>query len=404
MKILHISTKDTGGAAIAGIRLHKGLLQQGVDSKFLFYEEKTNEIEQSYYWKRKKNTLKQQLVDKLIFRHSVQQKNGRKLHGLPRNYDMFSFPNSDVDITHHPLYYEADVINLHWVPRFLDYSSFFKKCKKPLVWTLHDMNPFSGGFHYQSDLIRNSGKILELDQQVRSVKNEVYSRSQSFTVITPSRWMYQEAKNSELFRRFPVKQIPYGLDTSLFKLYDQAFARRVFNLPQDKKILLFISDALDNKRKGFDLLLKAVSAIEDDSLWLCAVGKASAEISELRNVSYLGRVNDERLIALLYNACDAFVLPSREDNLPNVMLESIACGVPVIAFPIGGVPDVIKEGKNGILAEEVSDVSLRKAITKFLSNRYYFEREEIHKAADANYRLDKQAESYIELYHSLLGV
>ena len=400
---MHVSTKDRGGAAIAGIRLHKGLLKQGVGSKFLFQEEKTTDIEESYYWRKKEKTLKQQLLAKLAFRQTIQQKNKQKLARLPRNYEMFSFVNSDADITQHPLYNEADIINLHWVPRFLDYPSFFKKCKKPLVWTLHDTNPFSGGFHYKGDLERNKGVIVDLNKLTYNVKKQAYSYNPSLTVVTPSRWMYEEAKNSELLGRFPIQHVPYGVNTSIFKVYNQAFARDIFNLPNNKRLLLFISDSLDNHRKGFDLLLKAVSTIKDESLWLCAVGEKKIDSDNLKNITYLGRINDERLIALLYSACDAFVLPSREDNLPNVMLESVACGTPVIAFPVGGIPDVVKEGENGILAQEVSSSSLREAISKFLANHYYFNREKIHQEAVENYCLSKQAKGYIELYNSLLA-
>ena len=401
IKVLHVGTKDTGGAAVAGIRLHRGLLQQGIESKFLFQEKKTTEIEESYYWKPRGSSLKQQLIDKFTLHQTVQQKNSKRLRDIPKNYDMFSFPDSEADITQSPLYQEADVINLHWVPRFLDYASFFRNCKKPLVWTLHDMNPFSGGFHYQRDLVRNKGRIIHLDQQIRIKKKEAFSQSKQLTLVAPSYWMYEKANNSELLSGFSIQHIPYGLDTSIFKLHNQAFARRVFNLPKDKKILLFVSDVLSNERKGLDLLLEAISAIEDDSLWLCAVGNTKEENSSLRNVSYLGRVNDERLIALVYSACDAFVLPSREDNMPNVKLESIACGVPVIAFPVGGIPDVIQSGNNGVLADEVSSASLYNSIKRFLDSNYHFSREEIRKDTIENYSFEVQAKRYIRLYNDI---
>lgn len=401
LKILHVCTKDNGGAAIAGIRLHKGLLAQNIDSKFLFQEKKTYDIPQSYYLDVQEGSLKRQLLSKAGIYKSVHQKNKAKLKGIDKNYDMFSFPNSETDITELELFQEADIINLHWVPRFLDYPSFFKKCKKPVVWTLHDMNPFSGGFHYKRDQEKNSGLIKEIDQQIFSIKKAAYQHCQSLNIVTPSQWMYHEAKKSELLGDFPIHHIPYGLNTYIFKMHEQTFARRVFNLPEDKRILLFISDSLRNERKGFDLLLNALSEIKDDSIWLCTLGKANVEIDQLTNMSSLGKISDERLISLLYSACDAFVMPSREDNFPNVLLEATACGTPVIAFPIGGVPDIIQHGENGLLAEELSAKALKDTIEIFLSNQYNFKAENIRSFTVNNYSLDIQASSYISLYHSL---
>lgn len=402
MKVLHICTKDSGGAAIAGIRLHKGLLGQGVNSKFLFQEKKTTEIPQSYYLDRDKKTFRSQLFDKLRFHKSIEQKNKEKLKGVAKNYDMFSFAESDIDITHLELYQEADLINLHWVPRFLDYPSFFRKCKKPIVWTLHDMNPFHGGFHYLLDQEKNSGTIKKIDRQIWAVKQDAYVHCASLTTVAPSKWMYQAVTSSVLLGNFPAHHIPNGIDTTIFKTHNQLFARDVFNLPEDKKILLFVSDSLSNERKGFDLLLQAISEIQDDALWLCTVGKANVETDQFSNISSLGNIADERLISLLYSACDAFVLPSREDNFPNVLLEATACGTPVIAFSIGGVPDIIQHEKNGLLAEDVSANSLQAAIEIFLSGKFQFSRDKIREQTSKDYTLEVQAEQYITLYNKIL--
>lgn len=402
LSVLHLATKDQGGAAIAGIRLHKGLLQLGVDSQFLFQEKKTATIPSSSYLPWKPKSLKKQLLNKLGLGLDIAQKNKARLRDISRNYDMFSFADSGVDITQLPEYQQADVINLHWVPRFLDYPSFFRKCTKPVVWTLHDMNPFSGGFHYQRDIEKNQGKIMALDQQIFEVKKAAYRHCQSLSVVAPSRWMHEEAKASELMGSFPNYHIPYGIDTTVFKPYDQAFAREVFNLPPDKKLLLFVSDSLKNERKGFDLLLEALSNMEDENLWLCAVGSAKAATSHLKQMSSLGRVSDERLMALLYSACDAFVLPSREDNFPNVLLEATACGTPVIAFPIGGVPDIIEDGKNGLIAEDVSANALQSALKRFSSEPPALSRAQISDNTSKKYALQEQATRYQALYHQML--
>jgi glycosyltransferase involved in cell wall biosynthesis len=402
LRVLHLCTKDQGGAAIAGIRLHKGLLLNGVDSHFLFQEVKTAEVPESSFLPQLPKSLKRQILNKFGLGRDVLQKNKARVSTLPRNYDMFSFADSDVDITALPKYQQADVINLHWVPRFLDYPSFFRKCTKPVVWTLHDMNPFSGGFHYQRDVEKNQGKIMELDREIFQVKEEAYRHCRSLSVVAPSRWMYQEAKSSPLMGRFPVYHIPYGIDTTIFRPYDQAVARQVFNLPPDRKLLLFVSDSLKNERKGFDLLLEALGSLEGKNLWLCAVGSAKAASSQLKQMSSLGRISDERLMALLYSACDAFVLPSREDNFPNVLLEATACGTPVIAFPIGGVPDIIEDGKNGVIAGEVSAAALQSALKRFLSEPLAMSSPQISENTRKKYALQEQATQYQALYHQML--
>ncbi len=402
LHVLHLATKDQGGAAIAGIRLHQGLLQLGVDSRFLFQEKKTATIPSSSYLPQKPKSLKKQLLNKLGLGRDIVQENKSRLRDISRNYDMFSFACSGVDITQLPEYQQADVINLHWVPRFLDYPSFFRKCTKPVVWTLHDMNPFSGGFHYKRDVEKNQGRIMVLDREIFQAKEEAYRHCRSLSVVAPSRWMHEESKASKLLGRFANYHIPYGIDTTVFKPYDQSFAREVFNLPIDKKLLLFVSDSLKNERKGFDLLLEALSNMEDDQWWLCAVGNPNVANSHLKQISSLGRISDERLMALLYSACDAFVMPSREDNFPNVLLEATACGTPVIAFPIGGVPDIIEDGKNGLIAEDVSANALQSALKRFSSVPPALSRALISDNTGKKYALQEQATRYQALYHQML--
>jgi glycosyltransferase involved in cell wall biosynthesis len=213
--------------------------------------------------------------------------------------------------------------------------------------------------------------------------------------------MYEEASSSELMGDFPNYHIPYGIDTTVFKPYERAFVRDVFNLPPDKKILLFVSDSLKNERKGFELLKQALSEIYNDKFWLCAVGNNDVDTGHLENSCNFGRINDERLIALLYSACDAFVLPSREDNFPNVLLEATACGTPVIAFPIGGVPDIIEDGKNGLIAKNVSSVALAEAISSL--DIHQFDSQSISGKTTKDYNLKVQAAKYEELYRKLLG-
>jgi len=142
--ILHISTTDLGGAANSAIRLHKGLLDVGVDSNFLFLDQHASSIPKSNHWKRKKLRIEQRLRRKLGLYKTLENKQLNKISKLSTDYEVLHFPTSSFDITQHLLVQECDIINLHSVAGFLDYSSFFSKVNKPLVWTLHDMHPVMG--------------------------------------------------------------------------------------------------------------------------------------------------------------------------------------------------------------------------------------------------------------------
>ena len=150
MKIVHISTSDKGGAGIAALRLHKGLLQQNVDSSFLsLFGSGTGETNSEFNINPSVQLSNLQKIKRKFGLPVTQvERNLRMLKGIKGDYEIFSFPFSDFQIEQHPLVQSADIINLHWVAGLINYPSFFKFIKKPVVWTLHDMNPFMGGFHY----------------------------------------------------------------------------------------------------------------------------------------------------------------------------------------------------------------------------------------------------------------
>lgn len=402
MKILHISTSNQGGAANAALRLHQGLLNAGNNSKYLCLQQSNRDIPEVYDFGRKKQTLFLRGLRKLGLSPSKADKNRRQIQGLEGKYEIFTFSNTDYDLTKHPLVQEADVIHLHWIANFLDWPSFFKSITKPIVWTLHDMNPFQGGFHYADDVERNQKIFGKIEQRLREIKLKALEGVRNLTITPPSEWLTQASRNSVLLGRFPHQTIPYGLDTQLFRPLDRNFARQVFNLPQDKKLLLFVADSVANPRKGMDLLVEALRLLPEKDVVIVTIGGGKVgQLSEQPEHIYLGRIQDERLMALAYSAADLFVIPSREDNLPNTVLESIACGTPVVGYQIGGIPDMLIEEKNGFLAPELSPEALAQTIQKALDTN--FDRAWIR--ADAVQRFDQsvQAQRYLELYRDILS-
>lgn len=419
MKILHINTYSTSGACIAATRFHLQMLEIGIESKMLFLHKMGYDVSQSFEYKKSEeipNTfLNRQKLRflKLLFpnKKTLRQKNELKLLNRIKGFEMFSFATTEVDITTQSIYKEADIIHFHWTGTILDFS-FFQKNTKPVVWTLHDMNPFTGGCHYSNGCEKYKTNCAECPQlEGTSNKNNAaidlqYKieklRNKLVFVISPSKWLLSCALQSSIFRNMTGKQIFNCVDFSVFTPQDKTFCRQIFSMPANIKILLFVSDSLENNRKGFDLLINALKQCKSQEIHLCAIGKKPQSFEFDIDISFLGKIKDEKLLSLVYSLADVFVMPSREDNLPNVMIESLACGVPVISFPIGGMVDVVKTGFNGILTKDVSSQSLALAIDDFVSNKYSFNSDAIRTDAMLHFSPLEQTKKYIEVYKSLI--
>lgn len=421
MKILIVNTFDTGGAANACLRLHQGLLKEGIDSHVLL-NNKSKNIAFTNVLKPKK--LKHNLLEKLKYKSIrilkelkligvKQSKQYRFIKSRDTRLELFKFPNSNFDITKYDLYKDSEIVNLHWVANFLDYKSFFKKNTKPVVWTLHDMNPFSGGEHYTEEYLgidesgfpvkRNiSEEELLVSKKNIAIKIQSLSKVDNLTIVTPSEWLANEAKKSEVFKGFPIYCIPNGLDAEIYKPRDKDYSRELLNIPKDKKVVLFVADSISNNRKGFIFLKKAFEQLANANLVLCAIGSKNSNLESLNNIIELGSIQDERLMSIAYSAADVFVIPSLMDNLPNTVLESLMCGTPVIGFPIGGIPDMIQDGENGFLTKEISVSSLLETLNKFLNSSETFDINKIRENAVKKYDQKIQASNYIKLFESIL--
>ncbi|MCS6820658.1 MAG: glycosyltransferase [Microscillaceae bacterium] len=417
MKVLHLSTYDQGGAAKASIRLHEGLLKEGVNSKILF-KVKTQPIVNSFQIPN--ISLKQWIENKLkrlgkilkiipIDEHTEGEilKVQRQRHGL----GLLTLPTSHFDLIQSPLYQEADIIHLHWVANFLDWKTFFAKNTKPIVWTLHDQNPFLGIEHYAERFIgvdENGAPIprkyteieLRESEYWLNYKKKCLQNVKNLHIVTPSQWLLNCSKSSELFAQYPHYHIPYGFPTDIFKPLDQKTCREILGLPLDKKIILFVADSVENTRKGFAFLKKALENLRNENLCLCAIG-SKTQLQQHKNLIELGKIVDERLMAMAYSAADVFVIPSLEDNLPNTMIEALLCGTPVIGFPTGGIVEVLRNGENGYICKEISVQSLQLNIEKFLANFTIFNRKQIFSTTLNLYALEVQAKRYIQLYQNI---
>lgn len=417
MKVLIVSTSDSGGAGASAIRLHQSLLKRQVDSKVLLLSKSRN-IPETYLFRLKKkdgfSRIFRRFTSEFNKLYSRRLLNRQKefIKSRPQGLEYFSFPNSGFDITESALYEEADIINLHWVANFLDYRSFFEKNKKPVVWTLHDMNPFSGGEHYEEDYLgvddsgyplsrKRSLKEEKVTKEIIALKSKAVGLQKNIIIVAPSKWLQTQASGSQALKNIPVFHVPYDLNEEVFYPYDQNEAKISFGIPIDKKVILFVSDFITNQRKGMIYLQKALEQIPLGGTVCCAVGKSVFEHNYFPNTMPLGHIKDEKRMAMAYAMADVFVIPSLMDNLPNTVLESLFCGTPVICFPVGGIVDMIDHKKNGLLTEEVSVSSLRDSLNDFMNNKYSFDRKQIRKEALLKYASGKQADAYIKLLNQL---
>jgi glycosyltransferase involved in cell wall biosynthesis len=317
-------------------------------------------------------------------------------------FEVISSPFSRLQLETHPLIREADIVHLHWVGNILNFPSFFNALHKPVVWTLHDMNPFSGLFHYEADELQ-SGSATFLDREAREIKRKAIRQIDNGAVISPSVWLLEKAAKSKVFDSFGIKEtIPNSIDTSLFGSIDKEMARKELNLDTSAKVLLFTAAQLDIHRKGFDLLLEALEDVNSEVIVL-TMGKGSLQVAN-KNVKIipLGYMTDETEIAKCYAAADAFLLPSREDNLPNTMLEAFAAGTAVVAFENGGMKEHIKTGINGVLMQQTNPSSLANAINDILNGVYTFDPNVIRTYARDHFSAARQASAYLKIYRDLL--
>lgn len=411
MKVLQITTSSKGGAGIAALRLHNALRDSGISSGFLSTDLTINfngEVIDDPFLKYKRMTLFKRAIRKVrsFVWPSEAQKMSNKIRGNERqlNYEVLSLPFSNFDLHTHPLVKESLLINLHMVSVILDYQSFFSQFRKPIVWTLHDLNPILGLFHYRNDDQYNTQFVFQVNSEVKSIKASSIAKIKKGAIITPSEWVLKEAENSTVFEHLTIRKcIPNAIDFGTLSIQDSEALRKQRDIELDDFVLLFISDKLDNRRKGFDLLLDALPFLNKIPMTILTVGEGEIKNhnKDLKIVP-LGRMSTLAEMAACYGMTDVFVMPSREDNLPNVMLESFACGTPVVSFAIGGMKEHIQKNFNGCLAKEISGESLAEAIKKVYARRDDYDRGMIREYAEENFNFQKQAEAYTLTYRELL--
>lgn len=367
MKVLLLNTfKKGGGAAIASKRLVNALKKNDVEVTFgFFYPD--NESDGFLLFG-------SPIYNKLCF---LLERLGA-LRLIRKMAWLFKFSPGiyGVNITKHPKFLEADVVHLHWVNfGFLSIRQIGKLSEmKPLVMTLHDMWAFTGGCHYSHDCVGYQGDCkdcfylrsgLDTASNILAKKQLMWSRP--FGLITCSSWMESSVRKSKLMSGWPVQTIGNTLDIDLYQQLDQLMLRSKYQLDQESIYVLSGAMDLEDERKGFKYFQEAVSLIRRraNNIKILTFGKGGVTDWGVESISF-GSIHSERELVEIYNLADVFVLPSIQDNLPNTVMEAMACGVPVVAFDCGGVTDMVEHKVNGYLAENRNAGSLAEGICYFM--------------------------------------
>ncbi|HZY81120.1 MAG TPA: glycosyltransferase [Cyclobacteriaceae bacterium] len=413
MNVAHLSCGVEGGADIAAVRIHRALMSAGVNSKFYHLGHASPDDTFTRFYAREGMT---DLVKRWLNIYKNRFVYGRIKPGT----EAFTDPWGNFNLTFDQLNFsDVQVITLHWIAAYFNLKPFLESvpANVKFVWTMHDLNPITGGCHYTAGCNKFEAECRECPQLYndgivdRALKNfrikaDAYRQYLKGRVhlVADSYWMGEMIKRSKLLGNEPLSVIHYPIETNAFRYIGKNEARKALGLDPNRFILLFGSGALDNVRKGIDILIDALREVSDPALLsqLQLLTFGSGNMNKLMNgldVRSFGKVSAHELLTLLYNAADYFIMPSREEALGQTAMEAVCCGTPVISFPVGGLRDTV-DASNGIFAEAIDKHSLALAITSAFKTE--FNREEISKRARNRYAYDVKVQEYLKVYKSLL--
>lgn len=411
MKVIHVCYSDlNGGAAKAAYRIYLAQRKIGIESYMYVIDKKsddeyvlspsnTRRIWVKILGKIARIILKFQKTDNLV------------IHSLN------IFPSG---IANKINKLKPDVINLHWINNEMLSIAEIRHLKGKVVWTLHDMWPFCGAEHYDDPMCQgryiegyknnnkpNGNEWLDIDRLVFNFKLKKLSNL-DINFVAPSHWIAGCLKNSFLFHNRTVNVIGNCLNFNVYKPIDEYQARRDLNLPLDKKLVLFGAMAsTKDSRKGFHVLVEIINKAKEDfelnnSVEFVIFGAESDKYLEMQMpCHFMGSVTNEQLLAKIYSACDIFLAPSRQDNLPNTINESLACGTPCVAFDVGGIPDLITSAELGYLAKDNHINDFYNKMKSILNQKHTVHQRELIHLIAKNVRDEKKvARDYKVVYEN----
>ena len=401
MKVLLLNTYAQGGAGIASGRLKTALQAQGTEVQLLKADDVGNRW--PFY------------AERLSFLPFERDKSVRF---------SFSLANFGKDLRQHPAVQEADILHLHWINQgFLSLKNIAQLARlgKPMVWTLHDIWAFTGGCHIHTcdhfqqtcgncPYLRNPAPD-DLSHRIWANKKRLFPENLHF--VTCSDWLRGMALSSSLLADYPIISIPNPIDTQVYQPVEederQKF-RRETGIAPNAKVILFVAMKISEPHKGFRFLQAALQELKekhaDMPLEIMVIGKADPEA--LAALPYpvhaLGLVQNPNDLAKVYAAADVFVTPTLADNLPNTVMESLACGTPVAGFRTGGVPEMVEHRVNGYIATQGDSSDLAEGIRWILSGEKPMQQLRLaaRQKVERDYANQVVAKRYAALYAELL--
>lgn len=402
MNILFLNTTpNTGGAAIAASRIAKAINKKGVHTDFT-------------YRPNGKISFIRFVIERLVI--FLSNRFSKK------NLFQVSIANTGIDISKIQKVEEADVIHLQWINQgFLSLSDIRKiiATGKPIVWTMHDLWPATGICHYPGNCHRYEDKCIKCPMQVDSplfdLASKIFNKKKAIGLekvyfVGCSKWITECAKTSSLLKDASFSSIPNPIDTSIYRPKEKFSARTQLGLPQDKFLIIFAAAKLSDNRKGANLFVKACKILKEqyissERIEVVLMGNGVNELCKAIpfKVNILGYISEPSKMAAAYSSSDLFITPSLEDNLPNTIMEAMACGTPCVGFNVGGIPEMIDHLKNGYVAKYKDVNDLAAGIEWVIENRETMHLSEACvKKVKENYTEEIVADKYIELYKSLL--
>lgn len=412
IRILHINTNDLdGGAARAAYRLHKGLIDQGIDSIFL---SKQNSIKDKYSCtiRGKKNKVF------ILFNLYIE----RLLLGLfnLKKKNVWSFSDGIDCITSLINELDVDIVHLHWINQGFLPIQALKKINKPIIWTLHDSWVFTAGCHipYLCEKYKKECYCCEQFSGNRFFDFSKYSFRKKFkeykanmTIVCPSNWLGECAKQSFLLKNNDIRIISNGINIENYQPRNRAFSRGILGIENSNKVILFgAMSAVSDVNKGFEYLNKAMEIIyknnKNERIEILVFG--SNEPKEAPNfgfkTTYIGRLYDDISLNILYSVADVMVVPSKSESFGQTALEALASGTPCVAFKCTGLVDIIKHKVNGYLAHPYNPEDLAAGIEYVIKNGKEWMKlsENARRIVSNNFDIKNISEKYIKLYEEVL--
>ena len=375
MKVLIVNTSDIqGGAARAAYRLHNALLTQNIDSHMLVMSKSSNDytvkgpvtkIQKAF--RKLRPTLDS--IPTRFYKEKTKTLFSPSWLGFSGMVDKINEIN-------------PDIVHLHWICGGMMSIEDIARINTPIVWSLHDMWAFTGGCHYDEECNGyekecgsfkglGSKKENDLSRKIFKRKQKVFESKKNITIIGLSNWLNECSKNSILLKSKKHINLPNPIDTNIFKPFDKDKARELWNLPKDKKLVLFgAMGATSDPRKGFDELSKAMQKLKNDNIEFVVFGSNRPQNAPDFGFKthYLGNLADDISLVTLYSAVNVMVVPSLQENLSNAIMESLACCTPVVGFDIGGNSDMIEHKKTGYLAKSFDTNDLANGIEWIIKN------------------------------------